>query len=425
MQLSRGSRVVVVGGGPAGSFFALHLLRLADEARLDLEVVIFEARDFNQPGPGGCNKCAGILSSTFLSKLDAFGLRLPGDIIQAELDTYILHLDGTQLAIYPLDPSRRIVSVYRGSGPRRGSRPLPPSFDGWLLDQAREGGAFVRRARVQSIKPGALPVVVTAHEMLEADLVVVATGINSRTPLDPAWDYCPPQFEVMAQDEVLLSGNSLGRDVHIFFNRPSGLVFGGVIPKGRYANISLLGENLPRDSVPQFLDYHELTQLLTETPIVLCGCTPRVAVSSASGYYGDRMVVVGDAAVTRLYKDGIGAAFTTAKAAAQTVISRGISRQDFNKGYHPICRRIAIDNRYGQFLFRLWEISRRSPLLINAWKQAILSEALLSAQHRVHERALWGLFTGDESYRHILSSLLSLAALRAFWGGVMKTWSKG
>lgn len=422
MKLTNGSRVVVVGGGPAGSFFAMHLLRLADEARLNIEVVIFEARDFSQPGPSGCNKCAGILSSTFLSKLNAFGLRLPEDIVQAKLDTYILHLDGSELAIRPQNPSEGIISVYRGGGPRKGSLPHPHSFDGWLLDQARENGAVVQRGRVKSIRTNPLPVVSTAKETIEADLVVIAAGVNSPTPLDTTWGYHPPLYEVMAQEEVLLPRNSLGGNVHVFVNRPSELTFGGLIPKGRYANISLLGKNLPRNSINQFLDSDEILPLLTENPPLLCGCFPKVGISSASGYFADRMVVVGDAAVARLYKDGIGAAFTTSKAAAATAISQGVSRQDFALSYQPVCQRIAADNRYGLWLFRLWDFTRRSPVLFNAWKQAILSEADLPSHQRVHARILWGTFTGDESYRTILSLVLSYPAFRAFFRGAVKRW---
>ena len=414
MQLINGSRIVIVGGGPAGSFTALHLLYLSAEAHLDLDVIIIEARDFNRPGPGSCNKCAGILSSTLVQNMERLGLTLPTDVIQSVIDTYILHIGNAQLPLHALNASRRIVSVYRGGGPRLGSRPLPSSFDGWLLHQAQERGARIIQMRVRAIRSGSRPIVVTAHEEFEADLVVMATGVNSRPTLDPAWGYQPPRTEIMAQDEILLPSGMLDKSVHIFFENPPGLIFGALIPKGRYANLSLLGHGLPSDAVNQFLDAHGLKALIPEGATLLCGCTPRVAVSTANGFFANRLVVVGDAAVARLYKDGIGSAFITAEAAAKTAILRGISRQDFLAGYEPVCLRIAADNSYGRLLLRLWSLTFHTPLLRKAWTQSIINEVNQLVDNRIYTRVLWGMFTGDESYRHLFWMSLSIPALLNF-----------
>ena len=117
MRLENGSQVVIVGGGPAGSFAALHLLQQAVEVNLDIKVTILEARDFRQAGPGGCNKCAGILSSALMQNLKQLNLQIPLEVIQSELDTYVLHVGRSQLPIHLPDPGRKIISVYRGSGP--------------------------------------------------------------------------------------------------------------------------------------------------------------------------------------------------------------------------------------------------------------------------------------------------------------------
>lgn len=422
MRLVNGSRVAIVGGGPAGSFTALHLLRVAAEEHLRLEVLILEARDFDRPGPGGCNKCAGVLSSTLVRNLDSLGLPLPPDVIRSEIKAYILHLSGSELPLQRPDPARRIVGVYRGGGPRLGGSPAPRSFDGWLLEKASERGAVVRRARVQKIRPGPRPLVVTAHEEFEADLVVVATGVNTRTPLDPQWGYQAPRTEIMAQDEVPLPDGLLDDSVHIFFDSPPGLIFAGLIPKGRHSTISLLGRGLPPDAVGEFLDGHNLTKLLPDGVLTLCGCTPRVAVSPARHYYADRLVVVGDAAVSRLYKDGIGSAFVVAEAAARTAIQRGVTRRDFAAGFRPICRHIAADNDYGRGLFWLWSITRRVPMLLSAWRYAILAEAHRPPTDQIHTRILWSMFTGDESYRQAFWLSISPPALRGLWQGLRQAW---
>ena len=414
MQLINGSRIIIVGGGPAGSFTALHLMHLFAEAHLDLDVTIIEARDFNRPGPGSCNKCAGILSSTLVKNMERLGLTIPVEVIQSVIDTYILHIGNIQLPLHTLKPSRRIISVYRGRGPRLGGLPAPLSFDGWLLHQAQERGARIMQMRVLAVRPGPRPIVVTAREELEADLVVLATGVNSRHVLDPAWGYQPPRTETMAQDEIPLISGMMENSVHIFFENPPGLIFGALIPKGRYANISLLGHGLPLGAVSQFFDAHGLKEFIPEGTTPLCGCTPNVAVSTAKGFFADRLVVVGDAAVTRLFKDGIGSAFITAEAAAQTAIRRGISRQDFSAGYAPVCHRIAQDNFFGRLLFRLWSFIYRSPILRKAWIEAIRNEVHRRIDHRILTRVVWGMFTGDESYRLLFRMSINLPALINF-----------
>lgn len=83
LQLRSGSRIGIVGGGPAGCFFALAALRFAREAGLDLQVTIYEPRDFAQPGPKGCNMCAGIIPGFVLQEMRALGLDVPPGVVQS------------------------------------------------------------------------------------------------------------------------------------------------------------------------------------------------------------------------------------------------------------------------------------------------------------------------------------------------------
>jgi flavin-dependent dehydrogenase len=234
LGLSDGNRVCIVGGGPAGSFAALHLLHLARQRGLRLEVLIFEPRDFSRPGPGGCNRCAGILSSRLLGGLDGLGVSLSREIIQAEVRAYAIKLDGEILRIERPDPRRRIVSVYRGGGPRLCQGEPVASFDGYLLAQACAHGARHIAARVRQVNWAGRPVVETAQEHYPADLLVLTTGVNSRAPLAPVFGYQPPKTEIMAQDEILRPATWPDDQVSVFFRRPPGLIFGALIPKGQY-----------------------------------------------------------------------------------------------------------------------------------------------------------------------------------------------
>jgi flavin-dependent dehydrogenase len=411
LRLVDGSRVSIIGGGPAGSFAALHLLQAAQRSNLKLQVSIFEPRDFSRPGPGGCNRCAGILSYRLQEGLKEFDLALPQDVIQADVHAYAAHIDGDVIRIQQPNPQRRIVSVYRGGGPRLVAGEPVASFDAFLLSTACSWGAQHITSRVRKVTWQETPVVHTGRNSFPADLVVLATGVNSTAPLDQSFGYRGPQTEVMAQDEILRPQDWSSEQVQIYFRHPPGLIFGALIPKNRYLNVSLLGNNLPTDAVYNFLEAQGLDAAFLTGAGALCGCTPRVAVSPARKYYGDRWVAVGDAAVTRLYKDGIGSAFHTARAAMHTAVYQGISHHAFRTYYRPHCRQVAWDNRYGRLLFRLWGLAQRNPLLLKVWKRVILRENQAPVEERIHERILWGMFTGDEKYGDLLRLFLTRSSL--------------
>jgi flavin-dependent dehydrogenase len=411
LKLVNGNRVLIIGGGPAGSLAAIHVLRFAAAANLQLDVTIFEGRDFSRPGAAGCNRCAGILSSALLANLQSVGLNLPEEVIQAKLDSYILHLGDIQTTVHQPDQSRGIVAVYRGSGPRLGVRPFPRSFDNWLLEQAAARGAKIQPLSVKTIQRRPRPVIITANGQYEADLVMLATGANARPPLDAGWQYHPPATETMLQGEVPCPDNFPSGSVQVLFDSMPGLTFGSLIPKGRYMSISLLGHKMSADSIHRFLKSPDLAVWFRETTSPLCLCTPNITVGPATGYYDDRFIAIGDAAISRYYKDGIGTAYLTAEAAAWVAIHRGVAAEDFAAGYRPLCRRIAVDNYCGRLLFYLWGVTRRMPILLNAWQKAVLAERDRPPKERILTRVLWGMFTGDETYR-------TLFRLSANWSAV-------
>jgi flavin-dependent dehydrogenase len=411
LQLANGNRICIVGGGPAGCFAALHLLRFASQQGLRLEVLIFEPRNFTQPGPVGCNRCAGILSSRLLQGMEQLGLCLPTEVIQAEVRAYAACLDNHMLRIDRPDSRRQIVSVYRSGGPRLLLGEPLAGFDRYLLDQACARGAQHISVRVRQITWEDRPIVRTDQGDYAADLLVLATGVNNRPPLADVFGYQPPKTIIMAQDEILRPANWPDDQVRIFFKQPPGLLFGAFIPKGQYLSISLMGQGLSKDSIHEFIEVRGPDASSAAAPVCLCGCRPRIAVSSALNYYGTRWVAVGDAAVTRLYKDGIGSAFFTAQTAMQVAVQHGISDRAFQRHYAPFCRRISIDNFYGRMLFRMWALISHTPLLLRAWTASVKQEAAWPIEQRVHSRILWGMFSGDEMYRNLFWMALSPVAV--------------
>ena len=118
LKLDDGSRIGVIGGGPAGSFFSIFVLDMAQRMGIDLHVDIYEPRDYTSPGPKGCNMCGGIISETLVQNLATEGINLPPSVVQRGIDSYNMHMDVGSVRIDTPLQEKRIGAVHRGPGPR-------------------------------------------------------------------------------------------------------------------------------------------------------------------------------------------------------------------------------------------------------------------------------------------------------------------
>ena len=131
-----------------------------------------------------------------------------------------------------------------------------------------------------------------------------------------------------------------------------------------------------------------------------CQCFPKIAIEGASRPYAERLIFVGDCGMTRLYKDGIGAAYRTAKAAASTAIFSGVSAKDLEEHYLPACRRIKNDNRIGKLTFLATRQIQRRKFA----RRAIVSMTQAEQTNggvRHMSSVLWDMFSGSAPYKDI------------------------
>jgi flavin-dependent dehydrogenase len=414
-RIGTGSRVAIVGGGAAGSFFALHLLRYARQEGILPEITIYESRDFHEPGPKGCKGCAGVLSFSLVDHLGEIGLSLPGEVIQRRIESYTVHSPYTSITLAKPKTSMQTYSVFRGAGPRLTHGVVIPGLNGWLLGQAEKHGAVVERERVTSIDIGPDAGVEVGGRTLTYDLVVLATGVNAASVKITGLDYVPPKTQIMAQDELFADAEEvesrLGGVAHAFLIPRSEVIFGTLVPKGSFINVSVLSQGEHPVPVKEFLEHDIAQQMLPERYMHSCGCRPKAAVGPAQNYYADRFVAVGDAAVTRLYKDGIGSSFLSARAAAQAVIHHGITRSDFARYYQPFCHSVDRDNRWGHRLFSLNDRVKDSRVLVLAQHRLIRDEQNKPEDSQPFTKAAWGMFSGSYNYRSIASMTLNPISL--------------
>ncbi len=416
--LANGSRVAVVGGGPAGSFFTYFLFEMAERIGMELAVDIYEPRDFTKAGPQGCNMCGGIISESLVQLLATEGINLPSSVVQRGIDSYVLHMDVGTVRIEPTHREKRIAAVHRGAGPRGVVESRWHSFDAHLLDLAKGRGAQVHHERVEGIdRVGGKPRITTkTGTSTSYDLLVGAVGVNTdalRLFEEMGAGYRAPGTTKTYICELFLGETTIksyfGNAMHMFLLNLPRLEFAALIPKGDYVTMVMLGTGIDKTLVEAFFSTPEVHKCFPpdwSPPPDFCRCSPAINISAAVKPFADRMVLIGDSGVSRLYKDGIGGAYRTAKAAARTAVFAGVAEEDFRKGYLPVCRSLATDNGIGKVVFGITGLIQKTTVLRKGLLRMTTAEQESRQRNPRMSDVLWDTFTGSAPYRDVFRRLL-------------------
>ena len=425
--IKNGSKIAVIGAGPAGSFFANFAMHLAQERGLNLSIVLFDGKNFTREGPQGCNMCAGVISETLVNHLEAQGIVLPEEKVQRKIEGYYHWASAGGLFLkHPMN-EKRIIAVFRGNGPRLSSQKGNISFDDYLLEQVRRMGLEVINKPVNLIQ---LPLdpkksvrviygIGKEESTFEADLVVGAFGLSATMMAmmqKLKFGYKPPRTLNAMNVEIRLDNDfiqkTFGNNIFAYnWSTAKVMRVASIIPKKDYITINLIGKmDMKKDDLEEFLNFFRELKKLPENwewTDDNCLCSPKLAITAAKKPFTNRLVLIGDASCCRYYKNGIESAFITAHMAADTAFNLGTSESAFEVGYFKRIKKIIIeDNFYGRILFKFNDlVSGRS----------FLSEVMLtvarkeknSIKNKRMRSVLWNMYTGNIPYRTILLKFLN------------------
>jgi hypothetical protein len=368
--------------------------------------------------------CGGIVSESLVQALAAEGIKLPASVVQRGIDSYVMHMEVGHARIEMPLAEQRIAAVHRGSGPRGVQNWKWRSFDGYLLDLAISRGASLHSRRVKDVwwrdgRPG-----LRSSDGAERayDLLVVAAGVNTallKSIEALGLGYREPRSTKTYICEIRLGEDFIqerfGNAMHVFLLDIPRLEFAALIPKGEHVTLCMMGTDIDKALLESFLSAPEVKGCLPPgwtPPPDLCHCSPRMSIRGAARPYADRVVCIGDCGVTRLYKDGIGAAYRTAKAAAVTAVFDGISARDFHRRFGRTCRSINADNAIGRIVFFIAGLQRKRRRDCRGILRMVAAEQQLPGPRRRMSSVLWDVFTGSAPYSDVF--LRTLHPL--FWG---------
>ncbi len=429
MLLKNGSRIAIIGGGPAGSFFAHFASRYAKEAGIDLSIKIYDRKSFCQRGPRGCNMCAGVISEKLFNSLEEEGINIAKYCVQREIEGYCYQTQDERVLLHHpvLGHTPKIVTVFRGNGPLQSTHEGNISFDDYLLNHVKELGVevifdIVKDFRLPSRKGEPVKVICgegNSKNEFEADLVVGAFGVNTgmmEKVGNMGFGYKPPKTVRTCQCEIMLSKEyiekTFGNNVFVFALGKSELKFASITPKADYVTVNLVGRrDLTRNNLIDFLDHPTVRKLMPEKwriPNHFCMCISKIPITYAKHPFADRIVVLGDASISRSYKSGIESAFNMAKMSARTAFKNGVSAKSFMNGYfNPAKKLLARDNFYGIMMLKINDYISSNRQLANRQVMFAKSSEDKKTASQINE-ILWNMLTGNVPYKEIFAKAMNL-----------------
>lgn len=423
LNIGDGSKIAVIGGGPSGSFFSYFALDFAEQMDINIHIDIYEAKNFHVAGPAGCNHCGGIVAESLVQALSAEGIVLPSNVIRRGIESYTLHMEhGATVIDTPLK-EQRIASMFRGFGPLGSDNIDSVSFDNYLLELCQKKGVNMIYEKVIDLERNESGInVQTKTGSASYDLVIGSVGLNPRSfslfkKITPA--FIPPETTKTYIREFKL-GNELidqyfGNSMHVFLLNLKNIKFGALIPKGQYVTLVLLGKQIDGKIADNFLNSEAVQHCFPKgtdmNKISPCQCFPGINIKNARYAYADQVVLIGDSASSKLYKNGIGAAYITAKAAAKTAIFHGVSESDFKKYYQPECTRLNRDNTIGKLIFWITTFIQKSVVLKKGIFRMVVTEQKKDRVKRRMSSVLWDTFTGSAPYSDIFMRVVHPASL--------------
>ncbi|CCK80083.1 NAD(P)/FAD-dependent oxidoreductase [Desulfobacula toluolica] len=456
------SRVLVVGCGPAGSLFAIKLLREAKETRKTLSITLIDSRVIQEPFSNewtlkGCNFCAGVISPRLYNALAKNSLKPPQEVVNTEFSHIWIH---GLWKNFPLKvPSfQKVCSVFRGILPPD-RPPWDKGFDNFLLKKALEQGASVITGSVETIQYSCTrKPILTVNSLsgkkisIESDFVCIATGMNapaeknrrqsrfirSYKTLNPS--FVPPGvrptlvFELKPGRAYLKK--HMNKELYLIVSGSKNLHLDHIVlvPKHEYLSVALTGKSIDSASLPedtdriirQFLSLPHVRGILPHitpdnTPIV-CSCCPKMVISPSLSPFEDRISMVGDAMGARLYRDGLYSAFISAQCLAQTIIHKGIDKKSLEHGNKKVIQWLKKDNQYGKVLFTLIQAILKSDILSRILYQTFATEMKFKQMTQwPMGNVLWKIGSGSADYTKIFREIMSMPVFYSILTGGIKT----